>query len=485
MGNKTLNLWLTLSAIFIISGITVGVVLYSLYRDEVLVERITLIREKMVSLASIRTWVVDSETSQRGYLITGNSTFLEPLAAARERLSDTQKTLRSQLIADASMLELNSTLERLITLHYEHIKATLARAAQGNFGQAEQMVSRGQGQKIMDQIRAVIGEMETYHRLKLTAASEERRTAMLWARLAAIALGGLILVLIATLAYIIHRELRLRELYQNELNQEVERLAEELRERAEELDTLSTYLQNSIEKERAQLARDLHDEFGGLLTALKIELAWIEGKAEAYDETLTERTRQVSEHVNALIDLKRRVIENLRPSLLDNLGVEAALTWYAKDVTERAGLALELDIDTLALRPASEIAIALFRIAQEAISNTLKYAQATTVHLSLKMKNNQLCLEISDNGAGIDMGARTSKRLTHGLAGMKHRALTLRGQFFIHSTPGQGTTIVAEIPYQSSVVRTLERRGQEPALSQPSTPDPLTSPASARETASG
>ncbi|TAK91432.1 MAG: hypothetical protein EPO06_04115 [Burkholderiaceae bacterium] len=485
MGNKTLKLWLTLSAIFIISGITVGVVLYSLYRDEVLVERISAIRERMISLASIRTWVVDSETSQRGYVISGNSTFLEPLTTAREHLGAAQKTLRNQLIADASMLELNSTLERLITLHYENIKATLARAAQGNFSQAEQMVSRGQGQKIMDQIRAVIGEMETYHQQRLTAASEERRTAMLWARLATIALGGLILVLIATLAYIIDRELRHRELYQEQLNQEVERLAAELRERAEELDTLSTYLQNSIEKERAQLARDLHDEFGGVLTALKIELAWVEGKAEAYDETLTERTRQVSARVNDLIDLKRRVIENLRPSLLDNLGVEAALTWYARDVTERAGLALELDIDTLALRPASEIAIALFRIAQEAISNTLKYAQATTVRLSLKMKNNQLRLEISDNGVGIDMSARTNKRLTHGLAGMKHRALTLRGQFFIYSTPGQGTTIIAEIPYQSAVVYTPERRAQEPSSSQSSAPDRSTSSQAARETASG
>ncbi len=478
MGNKTLKLWLTLSAIFIISGITVGVVLYSLYQDEVLVERITVIRERLASLASIRTWVIDSETARRGYLITGNASFLEPLAAARERLTDTQKTLRSQLIADASMLELNSTLERQITLHYEHIKATLARAAQGNFSQAEQMVSRGQDQKIMEQIRGVIGEMEAYHQDKLIVASEDRRAVMLWARLATIALGGLILVLITTLAYIIDRELRLRELYQKELNQEVERLAAELRERAEELDTLSTYLQNSIEKERAQLARDLHDEFGGLLTALKIELAWIEGKAEAYDGTLMERTRQVSERVNALIDLKRRVIENLRPSLLDNLGVEAALSWYAKDVTERAGLALELDIDTMAERPASEISIALFRIAQEAISNTLKYAQATTVRLSLKMQNQQLRLMIADNGVGIDLGARAGKTLTHGLAGMKHRALTLRGKFFIESAPGRGTSIIAEIPYQSSVVKPLERRTQSPVPAQPNS-------AFARESASG
>ena len=445
MGNK--NLWVTLSATFIISAMMVGVTIYSLDRYETLVMKINAIHNRSMTVAQIKNDMLEIEASTRAYLLTNRNLFHDDLEKTRQHLEGEQKKLREPAALDGSLQELMSALERAITLHQANLEATLALAARGNVVPTTgETIVQNVPHQPMAQFKEVIDALEHYHAGQLSGLIVSRDKALLWARIATVVLGAVILSLITALIYLIDRELNLQKFYQENLSQEVARLSVQLLERAEELDALSTHLQNSSEQEKAQLARDLHDEFGGLLTMLKIDLAWIEGRAEMVDPALAQRTFQVNHRVNELIDLKRRVVENLRPSLLDHLGIEAALNWYVKDVAERAGLLLTLNIELRAPRPGPEISIALFRIVQEALTNTIKYAQATTLSVQLKNLQEQFQLTLTDNGIGMNQRERNRNAPAHGLLSMRHRAVALGGSLRIESEPGQGTTIIATIP---------------------------------------
>lgn len=467
MGNK--NLWLTLSATFIISAMTVGITIYSLGQYETLVMKINAIHERSAVVADIKNTLLTRESSLQRYLLTSQPVF-DQYASTKDmeklqpdHLQEAQKKMRESATQDMPLLELISTLDQTITLYNASIQPILMLTTQGKFAQAGEMLVQEAHHQPMLQFKNAIDAIELYQSAQLGKLMALRDQAILWTRIATVVLGAVILSLITALIYLIDRELSTQKFYQEKLSREVQHLSAQLLEHADELADLSTHLQNSTEQEKAQLARDLHDEFGGLLTTLKIDLAWMEGRAEIVDSALAERTLQVSNRVNELIDLKRRVVENLRPSLLDNLGIEAALTWYVKDVAERAGLLLTLDIEPLVPRPGPEISIAFFRVAQEALTNTIKYAQATALSVHLKALPGKFQLRIIDNGIGMDQRERSKRTPAHGLLSMRHRTVALGGTLRIESEPGQGMTIIATVPVPST----------SPASHEKTTPAPL------------
>jgi signal transduction histidine kinase len=143
------------------------------------------------------------------------------------------------------------------------------------------------------------------------------------------------------------------------------------------------------------------------------------------------------------VEMKRRIIEELRPTLLDNLGISSALDWQVRQACERAGLACELNLADLELPP--EVSIALYRIVQEALTNVVKYASARNVDVELLGDAEGASLIVHDDGAGLPSGVESS-RLSHGIVGMRQRVRALDGTFKISSRPGSGTTIEVFIP---------------------------------------
>lgn len=223
-----------------------------------------------------------------------------------------------------------------------------------------------------------------------------------------------------------------------------ERLEQGVAERTRELASLSNFLQTHAEREKALLARELHDQLGGILTPAKMDLAWLESKLGSHPE-YGERMRRLGALIDQGIDLKRRIIEALRPSLLDHLGLAAALQWYVDEVCRAAGIECRLDVSEEVERLPADLEIALYRLVQESVNNIVKHAKARALDLALVRTDEGLELTIRDDGVGI-ADLESAKRLSHGLAGMMHRARSLKGTFDVRSTPGAGTAIEVFVP---------------------------------------
>lgn len=212
---------------------------------------------------------------------------------------------------------------------------------------------------------------------------------------------------------------------------------------------LCTHLQRFAEQEKAELARRLHDELGGLLTAAKMDLSWLQSRSD--QPVIQQRLTQLGNMLDEAMDLKRRVVEELRPSLLDHFGLPTALKAHVESICDRAALRCSVSIaDDLESIP-MDMAIALFRVIEEGLSNVVRHAQARQVRIELLTDAGERhVLRLIDDGQGMDL-TTPGFHWTHGLAGMRHRVETLGGCFTIDSKPGQGTVLTISLPRAATI----------------------------------
>jgi signal transduction histidine kinase len=187
---------------------------------------------------------------------------------------------------------------------------------------------------------------------------------------------------------------------------------------------------------------------GGLLVAARMDLSWLQQRLPTTDPAIEQRFKRIHESLSAGVDLKRRVVEELRPTLLDNMGLYAALRWQFKESCRRAGLQCTETIPELELKISPDAAIGVFRVAQEALTNILKHAGARSADLTVRVQDGQFLLQISDDGKGIAPN-RNKTSNSHGLASMRHRIAALGGTWEIRTPATGGTVVTARIPLSS------------------------------------
>src|SRR6201996_4998771 len=272
-----------------------------------------------------------------------------------------------------------------------------------------------------------------------------------------ITLTGTILnmILVAVATRLVYLDIRRRTALTAELRDQKLPLEREVEARTRELVELSTHLQNVAEREKASLARELHDELGGLLVGARMDISWAEQHMAKNDPDLKQRLHRVQQNLSAGVDLKRRIIEELRPTLLDNVGLSAALRWQFKETCGSAGLKCIESYPDEEPRFKSETAIGLFRIAQEAFSNILKHSGAKTADFSFDMDDETLLMRIADDGVGIPVGQLTAIA-SHGLASMRHRIRALGGRLDVRSPASGGTLLIVQIPIANAVAQISE-----------------------------
>jgi signal transduction histidine kinase len=217
-----------------------------------------------------------------------------------------------------------------------------------------------------------------------------------------------------------------------------------VKERIREVSRLATHLQALAEREKAEIARTLHDELGGLLTAAKMDLSWLQSRVQLPE--LQERLAQLGSVLDEAMDLKRRLVDDLRPSLLDHFGLPTALRTYVDATCARAGLRVDIELAEEAQTLPRDTAIAVFRIVQEALSNTIRHGAAKHVRLALSAHPRGFAVTLSDDGCGFDPARELTDGKTFGLMGMRQRVRSFGGSLAIESAAGRGTTLRVEVP---------------------------------------
>lgn len=218
-------------------------------------------------------------------------------------------------------------------------------------------------------------------------------------------------------------------------------------ERTDELRRLANHLQTAREDERLALARELHDGLGQLLTTLRIQLSRLWKKAAARQPSAEERQdyQGAIEMVDSTISAMRDVVKLLRPAILDDFGLVAALEWQAEEFQAHTGLECRFHTNVESVALQNERALAVFRIVQESLTNVARHAQATRVDVELELDESRLLVRIRDNGVGASPESM-AKRDSHGILGMRERALLIDAQVEVDSRPGTGTTVRLEAP---------------------------------------
>jgi len=217
-----------------------------------------------------------------------------------------------------------------------------------------------------------------------------------------------------------------------------------LKNAQEQLRRLSGSIMANQENERAAIARELHDELGQLLTALRMDAVWLQNRLKDKDFQAAERAGAVCALVDTTIEEVRSMAIRLRPGVLDDLGLVDALEWYTTEFERRAEIACIFNHD--AVPPVDgAIATAAYRIAQEALTNVARHAQATRAEVGLRMHHNALVLTVCDDGRGFAPQALAETQML-GLAGMRERAGILGGTLTVESQPGLGAKVVFSVP---------------------------------------
>lgn len=416
-------------------------------RLESAAQRVAGALELQSALYEAQSLVVDAETGQRGFLLTGREEYLVPYRDALPKIEQSYTRVRelARTIGTPELIDASTKLNTLIGKRMAEMEASLALYERSGRDVALELMNTGIGRRTMDEFRTQVALMvRQQHDLWSEGASR-------WSgdlsviRIGLQAMTAFTILLLLAVWWLVRRETLRRHAERRRLAGDRERLEGIVEERTAELSELSNYLQTVREEEKSRIARDLHDEMGGILVSAKMDVASAAKHVAATDPETGTRLARALKSIDEGIAVKRRITEDLRPTLLDNLGLAAALEWLVRGTCERAGIAPALNLDDGGEPLPPDAAIALYRIVQEALTNVVKYAKAKNVTVDLVRSAGGVSLSFRDDGVGLPESA-PANRLSHGIAGMRQRVRALHGEFSIKGSPGKGTTIDVHLP---------------------------------------
>lgn len=231
---------------------------------------------------------------------------------------------------------------------------------------------------------------------------------------------------------------------------EMKKTEERLQKSYEQIRQLAAHLQNIREDERTNMAREIHDELGQQLTGLNMYISWLYKKIQPQDAEIKEKFSSAVELIDDTVKVVRKISTKLRPSMLDDLGLIAAIEWQSNEFEKRSGIKTEFVNLSGNITIPGTLTTGLFRIYQESLTNVARHAEASKIISSLEQKGSNLQLKISDNGKGFVLNEIGTKK-TLGLFGMKERTMVMGGQYEIKTSPGEGTTVCITVPLNGNV----------------------------------
>ena len=392
-------------------------------------------------------FVVDAETGQRGFILTRRDSYLSPyrsgLSKAKAEIDDL--TAHYNTAGDVEGGRRMVAISILVGEKFSELGLVVNLAEKGDSDAAFNLINSDVGRNKMMDIRNQAEDLIAYNNARAQALRQRAvDVSDNWRLLIAAAIlvnAALLLIVYWRLG----RAWRRKERQTENLKMQQAYLDQLVQERTTQLEDLSNHLQHVIEDEKTRLARELHDELGSILTAAKMDVAWVRRSLGNEAGGLGEKLERTIRNIDQGITVKRRLIEDLRPSTLTTFGLVVAARELVEESASRNNWDLQLTLPEENLQVDNEAATSLYRILQESLNNATKYAKAKSLQVRLVCEQDMLKLDVIDDGAGFDVHAVRPK--VHGLLGMRQRVQARGGTFEIHSQPGRGCHINVVMPF--------------------------------------
>lgn len=403
-------------------------------------------------LGALMGELVNAEAGQRGFLLTGKDSYLEPYYKALPRINALMAAIRQHYANDAEGLRLFAETSQFVTRKLNEMALTLVYGKR-DVDVALDLIRTDFGKQTMENARRGLEHLQVREAGTVTHNLESAEHDLQLSRYGIGLLTAINILLLVAVGLGHQRRMSMAEAARLQLEEESARLDRKVRARTRQLSALAAHLQRVTEDEKTRLARELHDELGAILTAIKLDLHWVRMRVQETHPEARDKITRVMHHVDQSIQIKRRLIEDLRPTVLLNLGLREAIVQLVEDVGTRNEWETEVNLPETMPSLRDSAAIALYRIVQESLTNASKYAQARHVSVTLACTREQLTLMVRDDGVGLppdfDAGSIAGH---HGLLGMEQRVTALGGSMHIDSAPDQGVTVRIEVPLTTAVL---------------------------------
>jgi signal transduction histidine kinase len=442
-------LCVTCALILIVNGISLFHNLQSLRGANFLQSQSSRVADR---LQYLNVLVLDAESSMRAYFLSGNEAYLGP---TRSAVPDTEKEFSEleRLLADnPNQLKNLNQLHTLVRRRLATLSQALDVYKAGGLEDIVAIAKVGGDRSSMDEIRLQVVIMEQEQNETMAARSATFYHEYQKAVLLGMGINAVAIVVLIMFYQLVRRSFKVRAAIEYALQSANETLESTVEQRTEQLSVLSRHLISISEEEKVRLSRELHDEMGANLTSISMDIAAVAQRLAKTEPELAQQLKRARATLVETVEMKRRIVENLRPSLLDNLGLCAAIESYCEEFSRLAQVRCDTDIASDIASDSEhngDLSIALFRIVQESLTNIRKYAKAAKVTVTLVRDEPGLVLRIIDDGIGI-ANDKLVKPMSHGLLGMRERALLLGGTLTIRRGRNDaGTCIEVRIPLRA------------------------------------
>lgn len=409
-------------------------------------ERITVAEQDSRSVLQFLSLMTDAETGHRGFLIKQSADFTERyrngVTGAKVLLETMME--RFQKAGDKESITRIGRIATIAGEKFTEMELTFRHASEGEMDKAMEVFNTDIGRKKMIELRNEVDALLKHNESRTVRLRQDAEIVGDYSRVSVAAVTVVNIVLLVFVFWRLGDSWRQKQEETDELKAQQDWLDAEVKARTKQLEDLSIHLQDVLEAEKTRLARELHDELGSILTASKMDVAWVRRRLGKNPADIDEKLERTLKNIDQGIMVKRQLIEDLRPSTLSSFGLLVAARELAEESASRSEWELELELPDAEPDIGPDTATAIYRVIQETLNNITKYAKAKHVVVRLTCNDVELKLEIEDDGVGFQM--RDIRPKAMGIMGMRQRVQARSGSFEVVSNPGSGCHVRVILP---------------------------------------
>lgn len=416
-------------------------------------EEILSLRDTINQVDQFEHQVTRAESAQRGFIVTDDVLYVAPfdsaIAQAEKHLNRLESMLTSneetpQKQVNQKELSLIEVIKEDFLSKSTEMAMTVKLVKNDDLKGAKKIVNLDEGLHLMTEILDHSRQLSKDLKAKIKVAMKKRESIARYARIAAVVAPVTLMLLVLLVMAQLLKDLHAKTLAHARAEEEKKSYIDDIQSQSELLQTMAYDNMKDTERQRTKLAREIHDELGSILTATKMDIAWIHKMLKSEYPEVGDRLSKTSRNLDQGIHFKRQIVQDLHPPMLASFGFWPAIETLIEEYTERNEWRMKVNMPETEPKLDETVGLVAYRIIQETLNNATKYAKATEVSLDIMLDQDIMKIEIQDNGVGFDEALLSNE--THGLEGMRNRTMAVRGKYKVSSRPNQGVYTLVLLP---------------------------------------